>query len=161
MKTRLPAVLSVTVATLAAVCAAAAAAPPATYQQTYPVVSSLCAEVAKGEGPARLSPYATQALADCATLESAFNEATSAELAAEAPVAAALATARHAAPSACARPRLQAAACVLARHGKHAAIISLGGQRRSAVHAYHQALEANRQAFWSAIHALPHCAGVY
>jgi len=163
MKIRPAAVLTLAAAMLAAVCASAGAAPntPRSYQETYPVVARLCAEVAKGEGPPHLAPYAAQALADCATLESAFNEATSAELAALAPVTAALATERHAAPSACSRPRPQAAACVLARHGKHAAIIGLEGEHRSAEHTYHQALEGNRQAFWSAIHALPHCAGVY
>jgi len=164
MKTRPAAVLSLAGAALAAVCAASAGAAPSaqkTFPQTYPVVSRLCAEVAKGEGPVRLQPYAAQALADCATLESAFNEASSAELAAQAPVTAALATERHAAPSACARPRLQAAACAVARQSRHATIKSLESQHASVEHTYHQALEANRLAFWSAIHALPHCAGVY
>jgi hypothetical protein len=169
MKTRRTAAVAVAAATLSAVCAAAAgaaaagAAPSAqnTYQQTYPVVSRLCTEVARGEGPARLQPYAAQALADCATLETAFDAANGAELAAEAPVIAALATERHAARTACARPRLQAVACALGRQAKRANVESLEGERRSVHVTYHQSLEASRQAFWGAIHALPHCAGVY
>jgi hypothetical protein len=163
MKTRRTAAVAVAAATLSAVCAAAAGAAPSTqntYQQTYPVVSRLCTEVARGEGPA-LQPYAAQALADCATLESAFDAASGAELAAEAPVIAALATERHAARTACARPRLQAVACALGRQAKRANVKSLEGERRSVHGAYHQSLEASRQAFWGAIHVLPHCAGVY
>jgi hypothetical protein len=162
MKTRIAAVAA---AALSAACTATAgAAPdtsPRTYQQTYPVATRLCAAVAQGEGPAHLRPYAAQALAGCVTLENGYNAALAARLAALEPVVTALASERHAAPGACLHPRQQAPACALERQSRRAAIKSLEGERRSVVRAFHQALEANRQAFWGTIHALPGCAGVY
>jgi hypothetical protein len=154
MPTRVAAALTATVATLSAVGVEGASAAPKTFQQLYPVASRLCAEVAKGGGPAGLRPSAAQVLVDCTTLENGFNAARATEIAAKAPIVTALAAQRSATKAACAKPATRAA-CRLARHNERAAVSTLETQRLTVVRTYYHTIEANRKAFWTAIHALP------
>jgi hypothetical protein len=154
MPTRVAAALTATLATLSAVGAQGAGAAPKTFQQLYPVASRLCAEVAKGGGPAPLRPSAAQVLADCTTLENGLNAARAAEIAAKAPIATALATQRSATKAACAKPATRAA-CRLARHNERTAVSALETQRLTVLRTYYHTIDTNRKTFWAAIHALP------
>jgi hypothetical protein len=136
----------------------AAGAAAATFQHTYPGATKLCTRIAKGAGPVKLRPSAAQVLADCAALETSFNAATAAKTAALAPIDASLAADRTAERASCPRTittTVQQAACQLVRHTDRPAIKTLAIQRLSVVASYLAAVDANRKAFWQAIHALP------
>ena len=154
MKTRFAAV-AVAAAALAGASPAGATPAPATFQHVYPAAAKLCAAVAKGEGPVKLKPSAASVLADCAALESGFNTANAAKLAALPPIETALASARSTTAAACPTPHTHAALCLKTRHTEHPVIASLEAQRRSVMKTYRAAVETGRIAFWKAIQALP------
>jgi hypothetical protein len=156
---RVAAALTATLATSAAVGAAGASAAPKTFQQLYPVASRLCTEVAKGGGPAPLRKSAAQVLVDCTALENGLTAARAAEVAAKTPILTALATERSTTKTACAKPATRAA-CRLARHNERTAVAALEIQRLTVVRTYYHAIDANRKAFWAAIHALPGASNV-
>jgi hypothetical protein len=154
MNTRFAAIAGAAAA-LAGASSAGALPAPVTFQHVYPAASKLCAKVAKGGGPVKLRPSATSVLADCATLESGFNTALAAELAALPPIETALAAARSTTATACPTPHSKAALCLKTRHTEHPVIATLEKQRHSVTRAYRTTVETNRLAFWHAIQALP------
>jgi hypothetical protein len=147
-------------ATLAITATADAKAGERTYQQTYPVASQLCANVAAGKGPKRLRPYAAQVLADCATLSAGFSSAQSAVLAAQASFASGLAADKAAIAAVCTPPVKNHPLCRSTRRNENAAIRALRREHTAAVHLYYTTVEANRRTFWAAIHSLPGGKGI-
>jgi hypothetical protein len=143
-----------TAATLGFAGVAGASAGHATYQQTYPRASSLCAAVLGGAGPKRLRPVAAQVLADCTVLQNGFNAAQAAVLTADATIATTLAAQRTTVKGLCA-PKPHTVACHRARHKeKHMADVA-AHRRIHLAQVYYETIEANRRAFWHAIRALP------
>jgi hypothetical protein len=147
-------------ATLAVTGTAGAKAGERTFQQTYPVASQLCAKVAIGKGPKRLRPFAAQVAADCTTLSSGFSAAQSAVLAAQASFASGLAADRAAIAAVCTPPVKNRPLCRSTRRSEHAAIVALRREHTAALHLYYTTVEANRHAFWAAIHSLPGGRGI-
>lgn len=154
------AALAAVAATLALPGSAGAVAGSKSFNQTYPVASRLCANVARGAGPKRLHRSATQVLAGCSLLQGAFNAQRASVLAAEASIAHAVAADRAAADASCAghthRPP-----CARARVKERKELGALGRQRVHAARSYYAAVEGARVAFWTAIHALPGGAGLH
>ena len=142
-------------ATLAFAGVAGAKAGERTYQQTYPVASQLCANVAAGGGPKRLRPHATQVLVDCTTLQNGFNAAQSAVLAAQASFTSGLAADQAAIAAVCTPPVADRPLCRRTRRSERLAITALRGEHHAAVRLYYRTIEANRRAFWAAIRGLP------
>jgi hypothetical protein len=134
---------------------AGAKAGERTFQQTYPVASKLCTNLAAGGGPKRLRPYATQVGADCTTLKSGFEAAQNAVLAAQTAFTNALAADRAAIAAACTPPVGNRPLCRRTRRSERLAIGALRGEHRAAVRLYYRTIEANRRAFWAAVNALP------
>jgi hypothetical protein len=153
---------ALSVAATAAVFAAPAAATGSragekTFQQTYPVASRLCTEIATGTGQPRLRQRrsAPQVLADCSALQNGFTAAQSALLAAKASIAGARAADKAIARSACAGATASTAACVSTRHRVGQLLNALHTEQIREIHVYYFTVEANRRVFWSALRALP------
>jgi hypothetical protein len=127
-----------------------------TFQKTYPVASRLCTEIATGTGLRRLRqrPFSTQILADCSALQSGFNAAQSALLAARASTASARAADKAIAKTACAAAAAHTAACASTRHRVGQLLSALYTAQIRQIHVYYT-VEANRRVFWSAIRGLP------
>jgi hypothetical protein len=142
-------------ATLAFPGAAGATAGKRTFEQTYPVASRLCAEVAQGRGPKRLHRAAAQVLADCSGLHSSFNASRTAVLAIDASLASQGAAARAGLAAPCKGATAHRIACNKAHRNDRRVLESLGRQRIRAAHLYYASIEASRLNFWSAIRALP------
>jgi hypothetical protein len=137
---------------------AGAAGPKAgekTFQQTYPLASKLCASTVAGTEGKHLKRSATQVLADCTTLQSAFTAAQTTVLAARTTLTAQITADRALVTTACPTPKDTAAVCVQTRTTENKAIATLRAQRLAAVRHYYKTVEANRAAFWKAIRALP------
>jgi len=150
--------VTATAATVAALALPAAAnagshAGERTFQQTYPVASSLCTSVAAGKRP-RLKSVTAAVLADCAALQSNFTAAQTAVVTARTTLKAEIAADSHAIALACPTPKDGAPACVSVRHAQTAAIDVLRAQKLAAVRVYYKTIEADRHAFWSAIKTL-------
>jgi hypothetical protein len=155
------AIAALTIAAILATAGTAGAkAGERTFQQTYPVASRLCANVAAGKGPKRLRPYAAQVLADCATLSGGFTAAQSTVLAAQASFASGLAADKASIAAVCTPPVKNHPLCRSTRRSENAAIVALRREHTAAVHLYYATVEANRRAFWAAIHSLPGGKGV-
>jgi|GEM_PF-2504974 hypothetical protein len=152
---------------IGAVAALAAAAPLAvpaaasafrvdqTMQQTLPEASILCARVAAGKERAQLKPFAAQITADCAALQTQFNEAQSKVLTTRAAVLPQIAADRAAVKAACPSPKVMPKGCTLAHRQNAPAIAALSAQWRAAVHGYFATIEAARTQFWTALKAFP------
>jgi hypothetical protein len=149
------AVAAAAIATLAFPGAAGATAGKRSFDQSFPVASRLCANVAKGAGPARLRKSAGQVLADCGALQSSFAADRAGVLAVNASLAAQAAAARSGLAVACTGTPKHRLPCQKA-HNKDRRILSqLSRQRVKAAHVYYSSIEAARVSFWSAIRALP------
>jgi hypothetical protein len=133
----------------------AAKAGDRTFQQTYPVASKLCTNLAAGGGPKRLRPYATQVGADCTTLKSGFEAAQNAVLVAQTAFANALAADRAAIAAVCTPPVGNRPLCRRTRRSERLVIGALRGEHRAAVVLYYRTIEVNRRTFWAAVKALP------
>jgi hypothetical protein len=136
----------------------AGAAPAGThnFEQSFPVASKLCANVAKGGGPKRLRSSAAAVLADCTVLQNNFNASRASVIATEAAIASALAADKAARQVACVgKPTTHPVQCGLARRQSKLLRHRLGRQKFVAARAYWRTLEADRAAFWAEIRALP------
>jgi hypothetical protein len=159
MPTRLLGVLVVTAtaASLVSPGLAGAKTPPKagerTYEQTYPLASRLCTEVAAGKRK-HLKPFAATILADCTALQSGFTAAQSAVVTTRATLKAQIAADRTSLAAACPKPA-KTTACRTNRFKTGVAINVVRHQLIAAVHHYYRTIEANRRAFWAAIRALP------
>jgi hypothetical protein len=152
------AAVSASAISLAAPGIAGAATPKAgekTFQQTYPLASKLCASVVAGTEGKHLKRFAAQVLADCTTLQSAFTTAQTTVLAARTTLTAQITADRAAVTTACPTPKHAAALCLQTRSQENKVIAVLRAQRLLAVRHYYKTVEANRQAFWHVIRALP------
>lgn len=156
LPTRLVGIVAVTaaIAPLAVPSAAGARAGDRTFQQTYPVASQLCANVAAGKAK-HLKRFAPQVLADCAVLQNAFNAAHSTVLAARAATAVAITADRAVIAAACPKPLTHRPLCDRTRDPELRAIAALERQQIRAARRYYRTIEANRRIFWRAIRALP------
>jgi hypothetical protein len=147
--------ITATVAALAlpAVSSAGIRAGEKTFQQTFPVASHLCTEVAAGKRP-HLKSVAAAVAADCAGLQTNFTAAQTTVITARTTFKTQKAADLHTIALACPKPHDGAPACVSARHTQHAAISVLRAQMLAAVHLYYKTIETDRRAFWAAIKAL-------
>jgi hypothetical protein len=148
-------------ATLGLSATAGATAGKLSFQQTYPIASQLCAKIAAGKGPKRLRKSSPQVLTDCGALQSSFDTARAAVLAAEASIASARAAEHAVTKAACAGTLANSASCTKTRRTVHKALEALDRQRSRAAHAYYAAAEAARRTFWAAIQALPGGKGLH
>jgi hypothetical protein len=147
------AAIAATTAFLVVPSVASARAGDHTFQQTYPVASHLCTEVAAGKRH-RLKAVAATVLEDCATLETGFKTAQTTVLAVRASTGAQIAADQALTKAACPLPTTGTPACVTARHTEAAAIKVLRQQRVAAAHLYYNTIETNRRTFWSAVRKL-------
>jgi hypothetical protein len=138
---------------------AMASARPATrsFNRTYPVASILCARVAAGHTPSRLSGSVAQVTAACAALKTSFTAAQNAYTTAVAPLRAQAVAAVAAERAMCKQDRAahNNAACKTLRAQTRAQLATLRTQVHAAAVAYHAAVDAARKTFWATIHALP------
>jgi hypothetical protein len=140
--------------------AASAKAGDRTYQQTFPLASRMCANLAAGKAR-RLRPFAVQVTADCAKLQSSFEAARSAVLAAHTATATAVAADRATVTASCAGPLKGGVGCKHARRTEGRAIAALMRKQMRDAHRYYRTIESDRVAFWKAIHALPGLADIH
>jgi hypothetical protein len=146
--------VAATTASLAIPGVASAKAGDKTFQQTYPLASKVCANVAAGKAK-RLQKFAPQVLADCAALQNGFTAAQAMVLAARAAIEPQLAADRAALTAACPKPPAKRPLCRHARETDEPAIAVLARQQHHAARRYFRKIEANRRKFWRAIRALP------
>jgi len=148
--------VGVTLASLALSAPAGARPGNRTFQHTYPIASRLCARTAAGHAPKRLQGQEAQVAQDCTTLETAYSQAVSAALQAQATFRAGRLSANAQLRQSCRQAHIShdRSVCQAARAQHRAQMMSLRQARRSAFASYHAAIESARQAFWSAIHAL-------
>jgi hypothetical protein len=135
--------------------AAGATAGAHNFEQSYPVASKLCAEVAKGGGPARLHAAAATVLADCATLQNSFNAARQNVLTTEAAIANTLAIDSAALKAACVSKPAHPLRCAKDHTKSKLLHRRLGRQKLNAARAYWHEIEAFRAQFWSEVKTLP------
>jgi hypothetical protein len=139
---------------------AAASAHPGqrSFDETYPVASRLCTNIAHGAGPIKLRPDASQVAALCGTLKTSFITTENTYFASVTPLkeqASALVTATR---EACAtRPSPQ---CKTTRQANRTTLLGLRAQVRTDAAAYRTSIEASRMTFWNAIHTLRGGAGI-
>jgi len=145
--------LAATAGSLAIPATAGAKAGDRTIQQTYPLATRLCTEVAAGQRK-HLKRFAPQIAADCALLQTGFTSAQTTVLAARATITSAIAADRAVVTAACPPPMVGKPACESTRHTESVAIGVLRQELIAAAHRYYLAINANRHAFWHAIHAL-------
>jgi hypothetical protein len=128
------------------------------FDQTFPVASRLCTNVAAGRGPTRLRPDASQVAGLCSTLETSFTTTQTAYFNTVTPLRQqALALVAQTREACATRP---SATCKSTRKANRATLAGLRGQVRTAGTTYRTAIEAARKTFWSAIHAIPGASGI-
>lgn len=135
--------------------AAGAHAGERSLAQTFPLATRLCAAISRGEGPKRLRPSAAAVEAACAQLQSSFTADQNVVLTAVSPLQARLAAQQVRTHNVCSARPLHLAACETARRRRRRLLALLEAERRRRAHAYYAAVEADRAAFWAAVHALP------
>ncbi len=140
--------------TLSIAASAAARAGDASFQQTFPVASTLCARVAANTEGKHLKRFASQAVADCTLLLGRFGGAQASVLALRAAVTPQLAADRAAIAGACPSGP-QRALCRRTHLREDPAIDALRRQLKVATRSYYRTIELARERFWNAIHALP------
>jgi hypothetical protein len=145
--------LAVAAAALLILPAAASARPgQRSFDQTYPIASKLCTNVAAGGGPIALRPDAAQVAALCGTLKTSFNGAQGTYFATVTPLKEQADGLVAQTRAACAtRP---SAICKSTRKANRVTLEGLRSQVRTAGTTYRATVEAGRTAFWNAIHGL-------
>jgi hypothetical protein len=134
--------------------AGAASAKPGkrSLNQTYPVASRLCANVAAGAGPRKLRADKTQVAALCSTLTTSFTTAQTAYFNTVTPIEQQVIALRAHVKQACAtRP---STTCKTARQQAKTTLAGLRAQVRTAASTYRTSVRTARQTFWNAIHTL-------
>jgi hypothetical protein len=157
LPTRLLGVLAVsaTAVSLASPAVAGARAGDKTFQQTYPVASKLCANVAAGTERKRLKPFAPQVMADCTALQNTYTTAAATVLAARATLTAQIAAELADVTAACPKPSHQPPACFHTRARHDPAIGALTHQLAHAALQFFRTIDAGRHRFWIAVRELP------
>jgi hypothetical protein len=139
---------------------AAASARPGqrSFNQTFPVASRLCTNVAAGAGPSKLRPSKTQVAALCSTLGTSFTTAQTTYFNTVTPIKQQVVALRAQVHEACAmRP---SSACKTARQQARTTLAGLRAQVRAAASTYRTSIQTARHTFWNAIHALRGGAGL-
>lgn len=123
-----------------------------TFNQTFPIASGLCTNIAAGRGPAKLRADASQIAGLCGSLRTSYLNAQNTYFATVTPLktqATALVTATR---QACAtRP---SAICKSTRQTNRPILRGLRAQVRVAGVTYRSTIETARKVFWSQIHTL-------
>ncbi len=140
--------------TLSFAASAAARAGDASFQQTFPVASQLCAKVAANTEGKRLKRFASQAVADCTLLQSRFSAAQASVLAVRSTDMPTLLADRAAIAAAC-PPGPMRPQCRQTHVIEDPAIDALRRQMSVAVRSYYGTIELAREHFWNAVHAIP------
>jgi hypothetical protein len=139
---------------------AAASARPGqrSFNQTFPVASRLCTNIAHGGGPTKLRPLSGQVTALCTTLVTSFTTAQAAYFTTVTPIKQQVIALRAQTHEACAtRP---SATCRAARQQARTTLAALRTQVRTAASTYRTSIQTARRTFWNAIHALRGGAGI-
>jgi len=122
------------------------------FNQTFPVASRLCANIARGAGPAKLRADAAQIKTLCAALLSSFTNAQSTYFSTVTPLRQEIIAVNAKTRMACAtRP---SPTCKMTRQADRATIRGIRVQVRAAGTTYRTSIETARRTFWAAIHAL-------
>lgn len=153
---RLRLFLALSVCVLLAVPAAAGARPPRNLHRAYPHASVLCAALAGGQIPNRLTGSTDAVAAACASLQTSFTGARSTFTTTFTPLRRQAIDALGALRATCrqARANHDRAACATARRATRATLNGLLVQARQGARTYRASINAARKAFWSAIRAL-------
>ena len=121
---------------------------------TYPVASALCVSARGDVLPPKLTAAKAQVLGACDTLLNAYGPLVATVDGAESTLLGTLGTQKGLVAAACPTPVVDPGACQAARSTK----ISADGSARltevAAVTAFHTAVEANRNTFWTTIQSL-------
>jgi len=143
------------VATGALALAPVASAKPGkrSFERTYPYASALCAKNASGHTPKRLAASVNEVATACATLKTSFTNAQNTYTTTVAPLEAQAKATVAAAHSNC-RKAPDRVACRTARHDARVTLKGLRRQVTTAGWAYHDSVDAARQAFWTTIRGL-------
>jgi len=122
------------------------------FNQTFPIASRLCMNVAKGGGPAKLRADAAQVKALCSTLLSSFTTTQANYFSTVTPLRQQIIAVNAQTRQACAtRP---SPLCRSTRQMDRAKIAGIRAQIRAAGNTYRTSIQTARRTFWSAIHAL-------
>ncbi len=122
------------------------------FNQTFPIASKLCTNIANGAGPVKLRVDAPQIKVLCATLLSSFTNAESTYFSTVTPLRQQIISLNAKTRLACAtRP---SPTCKATRKDDRAQIRTIRGQIRSAGTTYRTSIQTARKTFWAAIHAL-------
>jgi hypothetical protein len=133
---------------------ASARAGDRTLVDTYPVATELCAKAHTGTLPLKLESKVASVIVACDTLENAFAPLVVTVDAAEAQFLSTVAGQRALIAAACTKPVKNHAACESARATARPTDSSALDTRQAAVLAFHTAIEANRNTYWTTIAAL-------
>ena len=143
---------------MAAVPAVAGAKPgDRSFEKTYPHASKLCAAVAAGKTPTKLSGAVPAITTACSTLTASFTAAGTTFDTAVAPLKTARADAVASAKAACVKGSdgtRDKAACKAAIQTSRTTIKGLREQGKTAVAAYRTSVRTARKAFWTTIKGL-------
>lgn len=133
---------------------ASARAGDRTLVDTYPVATALCAKAHTSALPPKLESKVASMIVACDTLENAFAPLVVTVDAAEAQFLSTVAGQRALVAAACTKPVKDHAACEAARTTAQTTDPTALATRQAAVLAFHTAIEANRNTFWTTIAAL-------
>jgi hypothetical protein len=139
---------------------AAASARPGqrSFDQTYPVASKLCTNIANGQGPTKLRADKTLIAGLCTTLESSFTTTQNTYFTTVTPLKQQAIAVNATTREACAtRP---STTCSTARAQDRMTLKGLHAQVLTAGTTYRTSIQAARKTFWNAIHALRGGAGI-
>ena len=126
------------------------------FNQTFPVASRLCNHAANGKLPKALQSSSTQVLAACATLRTSFTNAQNTWSTTVGPLQQQGLAALKALRQTC-KAAHQAHTPKVCRQARRATRVTMHGlvkQVIAANQAFHQSVDAARQAFWATIHGL-------
>ena len=140
---------------------AAASARPGqrSFDQTFPVASRLCMNVAHGFGPNRLLPSSNAVGMLCTTLSASYTSALTTFNTTVGPIKTEVINLRAQTRSTCltqSRPK-----CAQARAAARVTLAELRGQVRTAASTYRTSIQTARHTFWNAIHLLPGGIGIH
>ena len=121
---------------------------------TYPVATQLCVKAHASTLPPKLESKVASVIVACDTLENAFAPLVVTVDAAEAQFLSTLSDQRALVAAACTKPVKDHAACEAARATSRTTRLAALATRQAAVLAFHTAIEANRNTFWTTVAAL-------
>jgi hypothetical protein len=139
---------------LAAAPSALARAGDRTFDQTYPVASTLCVKAHANTLPPKLAPHDAAVITACDTLENGFQPLVATVDEAESTYLGVVSAQHAAVATACQKPVTNHAACISARETAKTTIATARATEVSAVATFHASVETNRSTFWATIATL-------